>query len=479
MKRIATLACLLLSACAAGPDFQRPAAPDLAHYAGTATPDATVAAQGVAQRFLPQKEVDTQWWRLFGSSALDGAVAEALAGNANLQSAQANLRASQENLRAGYGVFYPNLDLGFSALRERTSPLRLGINAFSGIFNLYTLSASVAYALDVSGGQRRSVEALGAQADYGAQLLQATYLALTGNVVNTLIARAAYDAQIAATEELIARQQEQWQIARAQADAGTAPYSSVLAIASQLASSRASLQALRQKSDAAAHLYASLCGVAPAERNAPALALDALSLPADLPLSLPSQLVRQRPDILQAEALLHVASANIGVATAALLPSVNLSGSYGWNNGTLGGLTDANAKFWSIGPQVGMPLFHGGTLTHRREAARAAFSKAQADYRQTVVNAYAQVADVLSALDHDAQALAAQNEALDTAREALKLVQANYQAGLIGYVDVLVANTQLQQAQINRVAALAQRFQDTTALYLALGGGWWNEKEQR
>lgn len=479
MKRIATAACLLLSACAAGPDFQRPKAPELAQYTAQEAPGATVAAEGIAQRLVPEKEVDAQWWRLFGSAALNDAVAQALAGNASLQSAQANLRASEENLRAGHGVFYPNLDLGFSAVRERVSPLRLGINAFSGIFDLYTLSASVAYVLDVSGGQRRGVEALGAQADYGAQLLQATYLALTGNVVNTLIARAAYEGQIAATEALIARQQEQLQIARARADAGTVPYSSVLAIASQLASSRASLQALRQKADAAAHLFASLCGVAPAERAAPALALEALSLPGELPLSLPSRLVRQRPDILQAEALLHIASANIGVATAALLPSVNLSGSVGWNNATLGSLTDTNAKFWSIGPAVGMPLFHGGTLTHRREAALEAFRKAQADYRQTVVNAFSQVADVLTALDHDAQALAAQDEALDNALEAQRLVQANFQAGLSGYVDVLIANAQLQQAQINRIAALAQRFQDTTALYLALGGGWWNGKDRR
>jgi NodT family efflux transporter outer membrane factor (OMF) lipoprotein len=477
MKRIAIAGCLLLSACAAGPDFERPQAPGLAQYAATA--DATAAAQGIAQRFLPQEEVDAQWWRLFGSPALNEAVAQALAGNASLQAAQANLRASEANLRAGQGVFAPSVDLGFSAVRERASPLRLGINAVSGIFNLYTLSASVGYALDLSGGQRRSVEALGAQRDYSAQLRQATYLALTGNVVNTLIARAAYAAQIAATEELIARQREQLQIARAQADGGTAPYSSALAIAGQLAASRASLASLRQKADAAAHLFASLCGAAPAERSAPVLALDALVLPADLPLSLPSQLVRQRPDILQAEALLHVASANIGVATAALLPSVNLSGSFGWNNTTLGGLTDANAKFWSIGPAVGMPVFHGGTLIHRREAATEAFEKAQADYRQTVINAFAQVADVLSALEHDAQALAAQNDALDDAREALKLVQANYRAGLVGYVDVLIANAQLQQSQINRIAALAQRFQDTTALYLALGGGWWNEGESR
>jgi NodT family efflux transporter outer membrane factor (OMF) lipoprotein len=477
VKTLACAFCLLLCACAAGPDFRRPEPDAAARYTTEQTSPATIAAADIAQGFQPGADVQAEWWRLFGSEALNAEVERALAGNASLQSAEASLRASQENLRAGHGVFYPNVDLGFSAVRQRTSPLRFGINAFSGIFNLYTLSASVAYALDVSGAQRRTVEALGAQADYQRHALTASHLSLSGNVVNTLIARAAYEAQIAATEELIARQEDQLRIASARATAGTAPYSSVLAIGSQLASSRASLSPLRQKSDAAAHLLATLSGDAPGNHIPPAISLQSLTLPRELPLSLPSQLARQRPDILQAEALLHQASANIGAATAALFPSVTLNAGFGWNNDTLGGLSDANAKFWSVGPSASLPLFRGGTLTHRRQAAIESFHKAEADYRQTVLNAFAQVADVLTALGHDANALAAQEEAVANAREALKLLEANYQAGIVGYIDVLVANAQLQQAQIGRIAALAQRYQDSTALFLALGGGWWNAKE--
>lgn len=304
----------------------------------------------------------------------------------------------------------------------------------------------------------------------------AAYLALTGNVVNTWIACAAYQAQIAATLELIERQREQLAIAKVQAASGTAPYANVLSINAQLAATQAAIPALQQRSDQAQHLLALLGGRAPSEWQPPVLELRALQLPQELPLSLPSDLVRQRPDILAAEAQLHVASAGIGVATAGLFPSVALSGSFGWDSATIGSLTNAQSKFWSIGPSATIPLFHGGTLWHRRQAAREAYQKSLADYRQTVLAAFAQVADIIKAIEHDEQAFRAQAEAVQLARQSLSLVQANYRAGLVGYLDVLTVDAQLHQAQLNEIQATAQRLQDTTALYLALGGGWWNAK---
>jgi NodT family efflux transporter outer membrane factor (OMF) lipoprotein len=472
-RRSSAILLLLLTGCAAGPNFERPAAPEVTGYIHERIPAATVAAETERQTFHAGGTIAADWWLLFHSTELDAVVKQAIANNATLQSAQASLRQSQENLKAGYGVFYPSLDAGFSAMRQRTSPLRLGINTAGGLFNLFTLSTTISYALDVFGGERRTVEALAAQADYQNYAMLATYLTLTGNVVNTVIARAAYQAQIRAIEELIARQKEQLDIAETQASAGTAAYSSVLSINSQLASSEATVPVLRQKSDQAEHLLASLTGSMPVNWQAPTLDLSALVLPQELPLSLPSDLVRQRPDILEAESLLHQASAGIGIATAALFPSFNLSGAYGWNNRTIGSLTASDAKFWDIGPSVNIPLFHGGSLLHRRQASIEAYRKSLADYRQAVLNAFSQVADVLTALEHDAQFLQAQTQALNSARQALALVQANYRAGLVSYLDVLTADTQFYQAQINHVQAVAQRYQDTTALFLALGGGWW------
>ncbi|MGB5940234.1 MAG: efflux transporter outer membrane subunit [Rhodanobacter sp.] len=302
--------------------------------------------------------------------------------------------------------------------------------------------------------------------------MSATYLTVSGNVVNTLIAQAAYLEQIGATEELIALQSEQLDIARAQADAGTVPYSTVLSVQSQLASSRASIPALRQRVDQADHLLASLAARTPAEWQSPKLAFASLSLPRKLPLSLPSALVRQRPDILSAEAQLHIASANIGVTTAALFPTITLSGAYGRSGATFGSLEENAGKFWSVGPDMSFPLFEGGTLRYRNKAAIEAYRKSLADYRQAVLAAFAQVADTLTALEHDAQAVQAQGEAVASAEQALHLLQANYRAGLVGYVDVLIADAQFYQARIAYLQAKAQRYQDTTALFLALGGGW-------
>jgi NodT family efflux transporter outer membrane factor (OMF) lipoprotein len=462
-----------------GPDFTRPAPPDAQRYTSTPLALATVAADGKAQRFTPALNQQADWWRLFQSPELDAVMQRALAHNPTLQAAENSLRQSQDSLRAGYGVFYPHLDAAATATRERTAPLQAGIQTPGSVFNLITVSAAISYTLDVFGGERRTVEGLRAQAADQAYALEAAYLTLSANVVNTSIARAAYQAEIVATRQIIELEKQQLAATEAQVRGGTQPYSSVLSLRSLIASNEAALAPLQESRDRADDLLAALEGVVPEHASLPDIELAALTLPQELPLSLPSDLVRQRPDILSAEAQLHEASANIGVATAAMFPSFSLSGSYGAAAQNFGSLSSASGRFWSIGPSATVPLFQGGSLWYRRRAAIDAFQQSQGSYRQTVLGAFEQVADTLEALEHDAEALQAQSDAQRAAAEALTLVQANLRGGLAADLDVLVADVQFQQAQLGYLQALAQRYQDTVALYVALGGGWWQAPEHR
>jgi NodT family efflux transporter outer membrane factor (OMF) lipoprotein len=468
---VVALLCLLYG-CAAGPDFKRPGAPAVTHYSDGVDPIKTVAAQGVSQRFTPGARVDADWWRLFKSPQLDELVREALVNNPGLEAARASLRQSEDSLRSGYGIFYPSLGADAAATRQRYSPV--GQHLPSSIFNLFTLSASVSYALDFFGGQRRTVEALGAQVEVQRAAEQGTYLTLVANIVNTAVAGAAYREQIEATEQLIDLQRQQVKLAQVQVTAGTTSYSSVLSLQSQLASLEATVPQLEQKLAQSDDLLATLAGYVPSERKPPRIGLADLTLPADLPVSVPSALIRQRPDILAAEATAHAASANIGVATAALLPAVTLTGTYGANGTATNTLFSPGGRAWAVGGDVTAPLFQGGALWFRRKSAIDNYEQAMGLYRQTVLSAFGQVADILRALDHDAQVVQAQDAALAAAREALHLVEINYEAGLNTYLDVLSADGQYHQAVINDLQAIALRYQDTVALYVALGGGWWN-----
>ncbi len=471
--------CSLLASCAVGPNFHRPAPPAVTHYAFGKDPAATASAQGVAQRFAPGAAVSGDWWRLFGSKQLEAIVAEALAQNPGLDAAEASLRASQDSLRAGYGIFYPQIRADAAATRERLSLAQFGENASSSVFNLFTLSASASYALDLFGGDRRQLEGLAAQVDVERATERATYVALLANVVNTVVAQAAYRAEIDATRQLIELQREQVKLAEVQYQAGTQPYSDVLSLESQLASYEASVPQLAQKLAQSDDLLATLVGHVPADWSPPQIDLKDLRLPSELPVSLPSDLVRQRPDILVAEATAHAASASVGVATAAMLPSVTLDGGYSANGTATNRLLATSGRAWSFGAEATAPVFEGGTLWFNRKAAVENYHQAMALYRQTVLGAFEQVADALQALDHDASALNAEDEALRTAQQSLHLVETNYQAGLDTYLDVLNADAQYHQAVINDLQAVALRYQDTVALYVALGGGWWSEPIHR
>lgn len=467
---------LSLSGCTVGPDFTRPDAPKVERYTRSEAPTVTVAADGQAQRFDPNAQIVSDWWRLFNSSKLDAVIRDAAANNQGLRAAQARLRQSQADLQAGYGVFYPQLDVGFGAVRQKASLARSSGNLASNTFSLFTLAATISYTIDVFGGERRAVEGLQAQVDFQRFTLLATYLTLSGNIVNATIAQAAYLAQIEATEQVIGMQKEQVRITEAQAQAGTVPYSNLLAVQAQLAAIETTLPPLKQKLSQTEHLLATLVGRAPVDAELPQVSLADFKLPEHLPLTLPSDLVRQRPDILGAEAQLHASSAGIGLATAALFPSFTLNGGYGVNNTSMGDLLKSNGTFWNLGAEVGAPLFHGGTLQARQQAAIEGYNQSRANYRQIVLTALAQVADVLRALEHDAETLEAQVKALDAAEEGLSLLNASYEGGTANYLQVLIATGQYYQAKIGYVQAKAQRLQDTVALYVALGGGWWGSE---
>jgi NodT family efflux transporter outer membrane factor (OMF) lipoprotein len=460
--------------CAVGPNFVPPDAPKVDRYTPSPTPTTTVSADGTAQRLLTDQQLSAEWWHVLSCPSLDAIVAEAMAHSPTIDSAQASLQRSQDNLRAGYGVFFPQLDGQANFARQKYNPLRVGENVPSTVFNLFTVAATVNYTIDIWGGQRRAVEALGAAADAQRFTLLATYLMLSSNVVNTVIAQAGYRDEVRATEHLLALEKAQVAIAEIQARAGTVPYSNVLSLESQLASTEASLPALRQKIDEADDLLAILAGRTPAEWKQSSFVLADFKLPADLPLSLPSQLVRQRPDVLVAEAQLHSANAQIGVTTAAMLPNITLSGTFGLTNSDGFQLFSAASGFWSLAAGLTQPLFHGGTLWYQNKAAIDARDQTAAIYRQTVLLAFEQVADTLRALAHDAEALEAQSRSLKAAEEALRLIQINYQTGIATYLQVLTADGQYQQAQLAYIQAQAQRLQDTVALFVALGGGWWN-----
>ncbi|WP_126284882.1 MULTISPECIES: efflux transporter outer membrane subunit [Burkholderia cepacia complex] len=466
---------MTLTGCMVGPDFTPPMPPRVSRFVRG---DDAAAASGVwsgggqTQSLSAGAALTRNWWTQFGNRAIEEAVDEALIGSPTLAGAHATLRRSEHALRAGAGVFFPQVDAQADASRQRYSPQRAGQALPSTIFNLFTLSATVSYALDLWGGERRQVEGLAANVDAQRQALAGAYLMLTANVVNTMIARAAYRDEIAATREMTGLLDEQIRLTRAQVSAGATAYVAVLTLEAQRATLEATLPALEQKSGQADDLLALLAGYYPAEWRPQEVSLGSIMLPANLPDTAPSSLVRRRPDILQAEAQLHAASAQVGVATAALYPSVTLSGSGGFDSSAVGKLFWTAGRTWSVGAGLSTPLFHGGGLWNQRRAAQDAYEEADAAYRQVVLAAFSQVADTLRALANDAAALEAQSRAMAAAGDALKLTQAAYEAGLVGYIPLLVADTQYHQARIAWLQAVAQRLQDTVAFYVALGGGW-------
>ena len=473
------VAATMTAGCAVGPDFRAPAPPSATTYTATALPAETAATPGVAgapQRFIAGNDVPAQWWALFHSEALDRTIRQALADSPTLAAAQARLREARENRRATYGTLFPSVDGNVSASRQKISGASFGQPGSDVTpFTLINASVSVSYALDLFGGTRRELEALQAQIDYQSFQLEGAYLTLTSNIVTAAVQEASLRAQLRATREIIAAEEEQLKLVERQVKIGGASLPDQLAQEAQLAQTRTTLPPLEKGLAQTRHQLAALAGRLPGDAGElPEFVLTELTLPPELPVSLPSALVRQRPDIRASEELLHAASAQIGVATANLYPQVTLSGSYGSQATRLESLFSTGTSVWSLGAGVLQPIFRGGELTAKRRAAIAAFDAAEAQYRATVVQAFQGVADVLRALEQDALTLKAQAAAETAAHDSLDLSRKQFEIGAASYLTLLNAERQHKQAQLALVQAQAVRLADTAALFQALGGGWWN-----
>ncbi len=480
----AALAAAAIAGCAAGPDFHRPAAPAVSSYTAAPLPAATVEAKvagGESQRFAAGKEIPPAWWELFRSDPLDGLIRRAIADSPTLAAARATLRVAEEERRAQVGALFPSVQGNASVTKQKISGALFGQagTEFSP-FTLYNASVSVSYALDLFGATRRAVEALAAEVDYQRFQLTGAWLTLTANVVTTAVQEAALRAQIRATREIAAAEEQQLVLVEQRFRLGAGSRPDVLAQQAQLAQTRATLPPLEKQLVQSRHRLALLAGRFPADAGAlPEFDLAGFSLPRELPVSLPSSLVRQRPDIGASEALLHAASARVGVATANLFPQVTLTASTGSTATQVGDLFGAGSSVWSLGAGLLQPIFRGGELTAKRRAAVAAYEQAEAQYRETVLLAFQNVADVLRALEADARALAAQEAAEEAARASLDLARRRYRLGAASYLTMLDAERQYQQARIGLIQAQATRFADTAALFQALGGGWWNRMPEK
>ena len=477
--RVATVvAVLALAGCAVGPNFREPAGPDVDRYTTTPLPTSTTSAAtagGDAQRFLAGKNVPRQWWTTFGNAELDRRVHMAFQHSPTIASADASLKEAEENAKAAGGALFPALDAKAGATREKQSGASFGGAFTFPPLTVYNASVNVSYTLDLFGGVRRTIETQKAQADYQRAQLDATYLTLAANVVTASLQEASLREQVKATRDIVDSLKKELDIAQKQQAIGAKSLSDTLAVRTQLAATEATLPPLEQRLAATQNQLATYLGVTPAQLQVQPLTLDKVTLPADIPVSLPSALVAQRPDIRAASAQLHAATAQVGIAIANMLPQITLSGSGGSTALHASDLFSAGTDAWSIGLNLLQPLFHGGELLHKKRAAQAGMQVALADWKQTVLTAFQNVADSLQALEFDAQSLKAQNASERDAEKLLSLTRDQYRIGAVDYLTLLSAERQYQQARIAEITARTARLADTAALYTALGGGWQDE----
>ena len=472
---------LLLAGCAVGPNFRRPAPPDVAAFtspAVSATTSVPGIAGGDAQRFIQGTDISAEWWTLFHSAALTELIERSLKNNPDLEAARAALSVARENVLAQRGVYYPSVAATFAASRQRQSgQIAPTLNSNAFLYNLFTPEVTVSYVPDVFGLNRRTVESLKAQEQEARFQMIATYTTLTANVVVTAIQMSSLQRQVEATRRLVDSNTEALDILKYQFSKGYASRLDMAAQESQLAQVAATLPPLVKQLAQLHDLLAALTGRFPAQVPKEKFELSSLKLPGELPVSLPSILVKQRPDVLQAEASLHDASAKIGIAVADRLPSFPLVANAGSSAAFMDQLFTEGTGFWGVGVNATAPLFQGGQLLHQERAAKAAYAQAAAQYRSTVLAAFQNIADTLTALEQDAETLQAANDAADAAKLTLDLAQRQWRAGYAGYLALLSAEQANQQSQINLVQAEASRYAYTAALFQALGGGWWNRPE--
>jgi NodT family efflux transporter outer membrane factor (OMF) lipoprotein len=479
-----------LAACAVGPNFKRPTPPAATGYGSASSEQTTgasdaanVAANGAAgdaQRFVAGMDIPNQWWTLFRSRELDRLVEQALAGNPNVGAAQAALRQAHELYLAQRTSFFPSVQGNFSGNRSEfpTNTLTSPTVASSSTYTLYTAQLTLSYAPDIFGATRRQVEIARAQADSARFQLEATYLTLSSNVVVTAIQEASLRGQILATERSLQLEHQLTDLVQQQRHLGTASDLDVLAQQSLESQTAQTLPPLQKQLGQTRDALTALLGQLPADEPQETFRLDELALPTDLPVSLPSKLVEQRPDVRQAEENLHMASAAVGVATADLLPQFAISADLGSSALSLSKLFTPYTQFWDAGASLTQTLFDAGALIHKRRAAYAGLDQAGAQYRAAVVLACQNVADTLRALKADADALNASAAAERAAKKTFDLAQQQRALGTISLVTVLNAEQAYNAAALSLVQAQANRYADTAALFQALGGGWWNRTEE-
>ncbi len=420
------------------------------------------------------KTVSGKWWRLFHSPTLDDLLNQAVAGNLSLAAAEGNLAQAEEAVAVATGGLYPQVNVNAGAERQKLNFAALtGSHVFPNtIFSLFSFGAMVNYPLDIWGGLKRGIERQEALAQFQAYQLDGAYLTVTGNAVAQAIQIATVDAQIKAVEEIIGDDQNNLDLVRQEMRIGTVSELDVEQAASQLAADRTLLAPLRQQASVARHALAILVGKSPADWRPPDFTLDDFTLPQEIPVSLPSELVRERPDLLAAEAQLHAASAAVGVATAQLYPNISISAAYTQEALVPYQILRSSSSAWSLGGNVTDPLLHGGQLIAQRRAALAAYRTSFATYKQTVQQSFGQIADLLQALSHDAQLLADERQAMEASENSLKLLRTAYKAGSVGVLQILDQERLYNQALLGYVRAKAQRYADTVQLFVAMGGGW-------
>lgn len=468
-----------LSACAVGPDFKQPDPPKTTSYTEDAVSKKLVDVPGVpggtSQELVEGADIEAQWWTLYKSPELDALIKKALQQNPNLGAADAALRAAQENVSAQIGgQYFPAIGVGGNAIRQKQPSAIYGLPYGTDTYNLYNATVNVSYKLDVFGGARRTVENARAQEEYQKFQLEGAYLSLTANIVTGAIKEAALRAQMQATSEILKAQQNLADVTEKQLKIGAVNKVDLTSQQTLVSTSQVDLLGYERNLAFARNQLAVLTGELPSSANITKFDLSSLQLPAQLPLSIPSSLVRQRPDVRAAEAQLKATNALVGVATANLLPQFNITGAIGSAALTSDALFGPNSALWSIAGGILQPLFQGGQLLAQRRGALANYEQAAFQYQATVLKAFQEVADALRALETGARALKAASDAERYSYETLDLVQQQYKLGSSSYLAVLYYQNLYQQAKVKSVTAQAARFADTAALFAALGGGWWN-----
>jgi len=501
-RLLAMLALALLASCAVGPNYQRPATVTGTGYSPQAMPETTASTTdpaGNAQHFVMGRDIPFAWWMQFQSPQLDKLVEKALQANPTIPAAQAALRQALEYVYAQQGFFYPTIGADFNTERQKLAGNQGGnspgiqgngtvISTYQNpsgpapyngpvIYNFYTAQLALSYTPDVFGGNRRQVESLRAQADSLRYQMEATYITLTSNVVGAAIQAASLRSQITATQEFIDANAKALEVLRNQFRLGYAMSIDVALQESAVAQAEELLPPLQKQLEQTHDLIRALCGNLPNEAVDDDFDLSALRLPEDLPLSLPSKLIEQRPDVRAAEEQLHSASAQVGVAIANRLPQFTMTGAIGGVASKVNQMFSTGGPFWNIVGDVAQPIFDGFTLLHRERAADEGLLQAKEQYRLTLITAFQNVADTLHAIQSDADALAAAVKAERAANKVLIVTRKQYDLGYVNFLTLLGAQESYQQALVTLVLARTNRYGDTASLFQALGGGWWNRTD--